>query len=525
MAQGCPCPVTRRLPRGSGLMAGRPRWRRRATVIRRRSGVGIVLAGLWAAAVTSPARPAPPADLAGGRWRLEAIELVDGRRLEGLVLAGDAGVPGPNAADVVLLQILQPPGRPLHLIAWPPFPADTVRLVERLATPAHDELQSRVEAFRAGQRRREEASAVRLLRHDEDGPWRYEGQAFTLESTADPTLTRESVVLLELVLEALTALVPPVVEAGPCSIRLCGSLAEYRRAQEDAGLWIDNPAFYLRPRRLLVAGSELSALAAQRETADDVLDAASQAYATLDAVLETRIRRLAEELEARGMPDARRAEVVQAARLRWQRERRAERSRIESAHRDNAAAVARTRRRFDARLAHEAWHAYADGRLRRPDSAGLPAWLDEGLAQIVETAPVEAGEIRLDAPDPPRLARLQELLRSGAVPPIADVLTSGQSAFLAGHDGDDRAVAYLMAWGLALDLAIVRPVLSRQALAGLTAAGETDPLDRFEAIVGMPVDEYDRRWRQRMVSLRPAAATPTTGAVRTEADLPPRSDR
>ncbi|MBM4022906.1 MAG: hypothetical protein FJ284_11830, partial [Planctomycetes bacterium] len=67
-------------------MAGRPRWRRRATEIRRRSGVWIVLAGLWAAAVTSPARPTPPADLAGGRWRLEAIELVDGRRLEGLVL-------------------------------------------------------------------------------------------------------------------------------------------------------------------------------------------------------------------------------------------------------------------------------------------------------------------------------------------------------------------------------------------------------------------------------------------------------
>jgi len=482
----------------------------------------IAVAGLWAAVLVGPAAAEPASDLATAPWRLEAIELVDGRRLEGLVLAGEGGTPGPNAADIVLLQILRPTGRPMHLIGWPPFPADTVRRVERLEERAHADLAARIEAFRAGQRRLEEASGVRLMQRTEGGPWRYQGQAFDLESTADPTLTRESVVRLELVLEALEALVPPVAEAGPITVRLCGSLAEYRRAQEEAGLWIENPAFYLPARRLLVAGSELSALASQREAADDQLDAASQAYAALDDVLETRIRRLAGDLETRGMPPARRAEVVQAARRRWQRERGEERARIEAAHRDNAAAVARTRRRFDARLAHEAWHAYADRRLRQGNAAGLPAWLDEGLAQIVETAPVEAGEIRLDLPDPQRLARLQELLRDGAVPPIADVLTSGQAAFVAGHDGDDRAMAYLVSWGLALDLGIVRPMLSRQAIARLTAAGDDDPLGRFETIVGMPVDQYDRRWRERITSLRNSPAAPAAGDRRPAAG---RDDR
>jgi len=159
-------------------------------------------------------------------------------------------------------------------------------------------------------------------------------------------------------------------------------------------------------------------------------------------------------------------------------------------------------------LAHEAWHAYADGRLRAASAPGLPAWLDEGLAQVMETAPVEAGEIRLDAADPARLARLQAALRSGDVPPIADLLAGGQAAFLAGHAGDDRAMAYLVAWGLALDLAIIRPQLTTDRIAAMTAAGEDDPLGRFEALVGMPVDRYDRTWRERMMRLRSPATVP-----------------
>jgi hypothetical protein len=448
----------------------------------------------------------PAGDLGAVAWRLEAIELVDGRRLEGLVLSGEGGIPGPAAEDIGFVQVIRPPGRPIHLIGWPPFPADTVRVVERLPEPAHRELAARVAAVREGARRREEAPSVRLERSNEDDPWRYDGPAFRLESTADPTLTREAVVRLELMLEALEALVPPVVEATPFEVRLCGSEAEYRELQEGLGLRIENPACYLPGRRLLVAGSELSALVAQRQTAADLLEAARQTYAALDEAVEQRIRELAADLEARGIPAARRAEIVRLARLRWSREQGAELARIEAARRENDAAVADARRRFDARLAHEAWHAYADARLRQPAAPGLPAWLDEGLAQVVETAPVEAGEIRLDAPDPERLGRLQERLRAGGVPPIADLLTAGQAAFLAGHAGDDRAVAYLAAWGLALDLAVTRPVLSRERIRELTAAGEDDSLMRFETLVGMPVDRFDRQWRERMRGLRPPAA-------------------
>lgn len=462
-----------------------------------------------AAALALPAFAGEPeAGIGPTPWRLEAIELGDGRRLEGLVLAGPAGPPGADAEDVSFLQILRPPGRPMRLIAWPPFAAATVRHVERLPDSAHRELERRVEAFRDGVRRAGETTDVRLARAAEDGPWRYEGPAFVLESTADPKLTREAVVRLEATIEALASLVPPITDAGPFEVRLCGSAAEYRRLQERLGLRIDNPACYLPARRLLAAGSELSALVSQQGAAEDLLDAASQSYTSLDAVLEVRIRDLVADLDAQGVPADRRAEVVRLARLRWNRERGDGAARIETARRENAAIVTRSRRRFDARLAHEAWHAYADGHLKPADAPGLPAWLDEGLAQVVEAAPVEAGEIRLDAPDPDRLVRLQELLRGGGVPPVADILTGGQASFVAGHAGNDQAVAYLVAWGLALDLGIIRPVLSPERIRRLTAAGDEEPLRRFETLVGMPVDQYDRHWRTRMLALRRQAAQP-----------------
>lgn len=110
--------------------------------------------------------------------------------------------------------------------------------------------------------------------------------------------------------------------------------------------------------------------------------------------------------------------------------------------------------------------------------------------------------MRLDLVDRERRARLQDKLRQGAIPPIADLVSGGQEPFLNGHAGGEQAAAYLTAWGLALDLAIVNPVLSPAGIAQLTAAGDDDAVARFEALVGMPIDRFDRAWRERMGRLR-----------------------
>ena len=452
----------------------------------------------------------PAGDLAGRPWKLEAIELHDGLRLEGLIVAPPAGADETEAIE--FLQIVQRPGRRKQLIARPPFPAAFVRFIERLPAADREKLLAKVAAFREGQRRLEQVASVPLTRTDDHAEWRYEGPAFSLESTADAMLTRDAIVRLELILAAFAVLVPPVAEPPPLTVKLCGSMAEYRRLQEELGVRIENPAFYLPARRLLVAGSELPALIDEQKASADLLDAARQRYEALDRTLEDRLRDLAADLERRGFPPARRAEIIRRGRQRWAREQADGIARIEAARRANANTIARARRGFQARLAHEAWHAYADGGLRTAADAGLPAWLDEGLAQVVETAAVEAGEVRLDAPDAQRLEQLQELLAAGGVPPIADILTAGQAGFLEAHAGAGEGVAYLVAWGLAFDLAVSRPVLSAERVRALVSAGDEAAIPLFESIVAMPVDRFDRLWRQRMLELSPPAPLPVSEA-------------
>jgi hypothetical protein len=459
----------------------------------------------WAdSAVAQNRQPLAPA-----AWPLEAIELADGRRLEGLVLApvNVSGTPAHDASDIEFLQIVRRPGRPMHLVAWPAFPASGIRFVERLAPAEQDTLRERVEAFRAERRRQDEATSIRLARQGDEGPWMFEDPAFTLVSSADPMLTREAIVRLQLTFHALESLVPPVGSAEPVSVQLCGSLAEYRAAQEALGLRLENPAFYVSQRRLLVAGSELPTLLQEWRAVDDQLDAARQRYLEHGNLLDKRLRGLAAELEASGMPRDERVEIVRRARIRGTREQAEEVARIEAARRANAAVVDAARRRFHERLAHEAWHAYADGRLRSGEARGLPAWLDEGLAQVIETAPLEAGELRLDAPDPERLARLREAIVAGKLPPVADIVSADQDAFVGGHGGNE-AVAYLAAWGLAFELAVLRPMLTADKVVALCATSDSDPLAAFEGLVGMPIDHFDRQWRQRILALRGRSVSP-----------------
>ncbi|NBW87130.1 MAG: hypothetical protein EBR23_09960, partial [Planctomycetia bacterium] len=123
------------------------------------------------------------------------------------------------------------------------------------------------------------------------------------------------------------------------------------------------------------------------------------------------------------------------------------------------------------------------------------------------------------APDPTRLARLQAALDAGLVPPVADLLRSGQDPFLRGHAGgaNDSDSAYLAAWGLALDVALLHPVLSPQAIVRITASGETEPVRDFERLVGMPVATYDAQWRSRLRGLRARPAEAASAVPATQA--------
>lgn len=448
----------------------------------------------------------PVRGLATAPWKLEAIELKDGRRLEGLIAAPPAGV---TDEDVFFVQVVRPPGRPMYLITWGPLAAERVLHFQRLPGDEHDRLADRIRSFR--ERRLNGETTIALSRTDEGDPWKYATDEFVLESTADPGVTREAAVRLTQVFGALETLVPPMAAQGsPTKVRLCGTTAEYRGQQEALGIRVANPAFFVPARRLLVAGSDMSALVSQRRAAAAANAMAARRLEELDRQLGPRLKALAADLERQGMPDAQRADIVQKARTRWLLERAADVARIEAADRENEARVAAARRSFYARLAHEAWHAYAETRLRLPDAPGLPPWLDEGLAQVIESAPLEAGELRLDAADPSRLTALQALLRDGVAPPLADILRADADAFIAGHAAATEASgrAYLVAWGLAFDIAVAEPLLTSRAIAALGRSDGGDAVARFEQLTGMPLDRFEPAWRRRIAAVRRSHPSP-----------------
>ena len=116
------------------------------------------------------------------------------------------------------------------------------------------------------------------------------------------------------------------------------------------------------------------------------------------------------------------------------------------------------RHRLFRTLYHEAFHAYLAGYVYPPGDADVPRWLNEGLAQIFETAIVEAGELRVGHADAERLARVQAAVRKGEQVALADLLKSGAKQFVVAH-GSDREVAdryYLASWALAFHLMFER---------------------------------------------------------------------
>src|SRR5262249_53314817 len=74
------------------------------------------------------------------------------------------------------------------------------------------------------------------------------------------------------------------------------------------------------------------------------------------------------------------------------------------------------------RLYHEAFHAYVSNFVYPEKDGELPLWLNEGLAQIFESASVEVGGLRVGQADRERLTRVQAALHKHELLPLADLL-------------------------------------------------------------------------------------------------------
>jgi hypothetical protein len=322
--------------------------------------------------------------------------------------------------------------------------------------------------------------------------YRDEGEHFVLKANVKEEVFLLSVERLALIYNAYAhTLAPRITSARPTLILLAGTQADYQALLKERGLSFFNPAFFDPTRNQVVCGSDLTTLGTQFEQARKDND-------RVRAELEKREAELKKVYGTKVPPAVMRP--------------------LNEARQQLAATEAANTKRFDEathvlfrRLYHESFHAYLASFVYSGERAEMPRWLNEGLAQLFETALIEGDEVRVARPDPDRLKRA----RAGELVPLGDLLRSGPRQFLVAHASDKETSDryYLTSWALAHYLASDGRILNTGKLDDYCRSTrlQADPLEAFAALVGLKKEElpqYEERFRAYLQNLRPAGSRP-----------------
>lgn len=435
-------------------------------------------------------------------WPMERVRLADGKKYEGLVRAE-------SASGIEFVAVHRPPGKPMFLV---------VRSIDRANVAQLDRLNSRQQAelrerLRLHKRRtlveRGRMEGLVLSPSNDGGQvlWNYQGTGFSLECTANELMTRRLIVRLEQIFAAYRELVPPrYSERRPVEIRVLGSMEQYTHVLAELGLQIDNPAVYLPEDNLILAGSEVNRFDVELAKVSRQHREIKQRYDRLVADVPERVKRLGEELKRNNIPTSQRLRILLAEQRKWRDQRKAVQRKITALDRQNAAKFDEVTARMFRRLAHEAFHAYLETHVYPRQSYDVPRWLNEGLAQTFEAGLLEAGSLRVDAPNLVALAKLQDDLRGERPLALAELLAARSDTFLKSHQrgGESMSRAYYYSWGLAYYLAFDSRVLGSAKLDAYLspAAAHVDPIPRFERLTGEPLHAFEARWRDAMLALK-----------------------
>jgi len=436
-----------------------------------------------------------------GTWAMERVILLDGRELSGLVGSQDE-------FWVYLTEIRRPVGRPMYLVVRPIERTSIARLV-RLKPEERAKLRGRIEQFR--HRARIEAGkmeAVRLGLVEIDGThYRpYRGRWFSLDSSADERITRRVIVRVEQIFAAYRQILPPRIEARrPLRLVILGALDEYDAYLERLGLKINNRAVFVERENLVVAGSELARFAALLAKINARHDQLRDELKQLQRSLPERLHEISEQLRKQGKTRNEIITVLLRVKRETDEEIKGKRNEIRRCDRQNEQAFDQVTRQMFTRLYHEAFHAYLENYVFPHENNHVPHWLNEGLATMFEAGLLESGALRVDAPNRPALKKLKSDLKGGQPLALTELLAADQQSFLVAHDtsSEQSNRHYSYAWGLVYYLTFEKDLLDSPALLRYVApdAKTIPPVARFEGLVGMPLAQFEKAWREYIATL------------------------
>jgi len=443
----------------------------------------LVAAGLIA--LTGPSVDASEPVPIARDWSFDIVRLKNGYIFKGLILEE-------TAFGLRFQHVHRASGRPTVCMTTAIRRAD-IDKIDKLGDEEREGLKNRLKELDPrgeGERRRMES--LELDRCVWEGKpkagWRYDSDYFSLSSNAPEEIVRRSAVRLEQIYTAYAAFLPPRFPGGkPTSIVLYPAFDEYRKMLAQRGWKLENPAFFNPESNRIICGSNLIVLG------DDL-------EATRLKHQEARLEVDKYEVEIRRLYGK---QPQQIARFLLAADEN--RKRIASAERYNDSIFDNATERLFGVLYHESFHAYVSNFVYPAVNAPvgesgppgeLPRWLNEGLAQIFETAIVEAGELRVGHADRDRLRRARDVIRKGGWVPANELLATGPKAFLVQHS-DERLTsdrAYLASWATAAYLTFDRRLLGSSKLdAYLRAVNRGGNAEEaFSQMVGQKLPQFEK---------------------------------
>jgi hypothetical protein len=428
-----------------------------------------------------------PAAAAEDDWKFDVVHLKNGGTLRGIL-------DEQTSTEIRFRCVSRKPGAHTVVIPTTTLRPDEVDSLELLDARERETLAARLKALDPtgkGEAQRMASLELKPVAWGKDGrvkALRYESTHFVLESNASEDVVRRAAVRLEQIFAAYTRFLPPRHESGqPTTILLAQSQADYQALLKDRGRLLLNPAFYDVEHNEIVCGTDLQRLG-------DLLEQTRQRHQRLLGELKDKEAEL-KKLFKGEVPPALTKDINTA------------RSEIDEQIKRNDKLFQDATGQLFRVLYHEAFHAYLMNFVYPPEEADVPRWLNEGLAQIFETAFVEASELRIGQADAVRLKQAQAVLGRGELVPIADLIKSGPKQFVVLHASDQQTSDryYLTSWAAAFYLTFERRLLGTKSMdqyvLGLKRG--TDPARAFAELVGQTPKEFEKEFQQYVKDLRP----------------------